>query len=255
MKKRSGKDPRSYVRRNYRSLAADDLIPSFVKIKDTDLHILADREVTDLAFTLTLQYRLQIEAYIRRYPDFLSSLIPLAADPLAPPLVKEMLAAGSAAGVGPMAAVAGAIAEAVGRGLQGEGCAEVIVENGGDIYLNRRQDCTVAIFAGVSPLSLKVGLRLAAAQMPQAVCTSSGTVGHSLSFGEADAVAVVASSTSLADAVATRLGNEVKRKADGGGSLNKALELGRSIKGIRGVVIICGEKIGAVGDIELVNVS
>jgi uncharacterized protein len=255
MKKRGGKDPRSYARRDYRLLAADGLISSFVKIKDTDLHILADREVTDPAFTLTLQYRLQIETYIRRYPDFLSSLIPLAGDDLAPPIVKEMLAAGSAAGVGPMAAVAGAIAEAVGRGLQREGCREVIVENGGDIYLNRLEDCTVAIFAGASPLSLKVGLRLAAARMPLAVCTSSGTVGHSLSFGEADAVAVVAASTSLADAVATRIANEVKRQADGAESINRALELGRSIDGIYGVVIICGEKIGAVGEIELVNVS
>ena len=255
MKKRKIRDPHSYVHRDYRALTADGLISTMVRIKETDLHILADREVGDRAFELALQYRLQIEAYIKRRPEFLSSLAPLAADHLAPPIVKGMLAAGTAAGVGPMAAVAGAIAEAVGKDLQLEGCAEVIVENGGDIYLSRLHDCTVAIFAGASPLSLKVGLRLAVERMPMAVCTSSGTVGHSLSFGKADAVAVLAESTPLADAVATRLGNEVGGKGGEGLDLNRALQVGRGIDGVRGVVVICGDKIGAVGDIELVKLA
>ena len=253
MKTRPDRDPCSYVHRDYRMLAADGLLSSFVHFKETDLHILADRDVTDFAFDLALQGRLQIEAYIRRCPDFLTSLRPLPGDDLAPAVVKGMLAAATIADVGPMAAVAGAIAEVVGRGLIKAGCAEVIVENGGDIYLQRSEDCTVAIFAGPSPLSLKVGVRLAAERMPVAVCTSSGTVGHSLSFGEADAVAVVASSTALADAVATRLGNEVGKKAVGGINIARALEVGRGISGVQGVVVICGDKIGAVGDIELVK--
>lgn len=255
MKKRKIRDPHSYVHRDYRDLAGDGLVSTMVRIKETDLHILADREVGERAFELALQYRLQIEAYIKRRPEFLSSLTPLAADDLAPTIIKAMLAAGTAAGVGPMAAVAGAIAEAVGKDLQLEGCGEVIVENGGDIYLNRPRDCTVAIFAGSSPLSLKVGLRLAAAKMPMAVCTSSGTVGHSLSFGKADAVAVLAESTPLADAVATRLGNEVGGKDGVSVDLNRALQAGREIAGVRGVVVICGDKIGAVGDIELVKLA
>ena len=110
-----------------------------------------------------------------------------------------------------MAAVAGAIAEYVGRSLLLQGVREVMVENGGDIFLSRKKDCTVAIFAGQSPLSNKVGVLIAGKDMPRAVCTSSGTVGHSLSFGDADSVTVLASSTPLADAVATRLGNEVGR--------------------------------------------
>jgi ApbE superfamily uncharacterized protein (UPF0280 family) len=161
--------------------------------------------VSELAQQLALQYRLQIENYIQQHHEFAKALSPFALDALAPPIVKEMLAAGSSAGVGPMAAVAGVIAEYVGRGLLHSGCREVLVENGGDIYINRCQDCTVAIFAGESSLSLRVGVKLAGHIMPVAVCTSSGTVGHSLSFGLADSVTVIARSTALADAAATVL--------------------------------------------------
>ncbi len=154
-----------------------------------------------------------------------------------------------------MAAVAGAIAEAVGRGLLADGEPEVMVENGGDIYLARQKSCDVAIFAGRSSLSNKVGLRIAASQMPLGICTSSGTVGHSLSLGEADSVTVLAKSTALADAVATRLGNEVKAVAGGKSSVARALEQARSISGILGVVVICGETMGAIGEVELIAIG
>lgn len=246
--------PDSYIQRTYRTLSdPGSLISSFVKIKDTDLHILADLEVSELAGRLALQYRLQIEKYIQQHELFGRTLTPLPQDMLAPPIVKEMLAAGQAAGVGPMAAVAGGIAEYVGKDLLKNGCREVMVENGGDIYINRSADCTVAIFAGESPLSLRTGIKLSGDRMPIGVCTSSGTVGHSVSFGLADSVTVIAGSTALADAAATRLGNEVGGVLQGGGRIKKALEKGRDIIGVLGVVVICGEKIGAVGDVELVN--
>jgi ApbE superfamily uncharacterized protein (UPF0280 family) len=248
------KKPESYIERAYRTLQEDGgLISSFVQIKDTDLHILADREVTARALDLALQYRLQLEQYIKQRPEFLSALTPLAPDALAPPIAAEMLAAGSSAEVGPMAAVAGAIAEYVGRALMRDGCREVVVENGGDIFINRSRDCTVAIFAGQSPLSLKIGVKLASARMPIAVCTSSGTVGHSLSFGRADAVTVIARSTPLADAAATRLGNEVGGEIGKDDGIQRALKVGRTIAGVLGVVVIRGERMGAVGDVELVR--
>ncbi len=256
MKRAKSKKPDSYIDRAYRTLHGDSgLISSFVQIKDTDLHILADREVSARALDLALQYRLQVEKYIEQCPDFLHALVPLPSDSLAPPIVSAMLAAGSTAEVGPMAAVAGAIAEYVGRALMREGCREIVVENGGDIFINRSRDCTVAIFAGQSPLSLRVGIKLAAAKMPIAVCTSSGTVGHSLSFGRADAVSVIAQSTPLADAVATRLGNEVGGETDNDDGINRALRLGRTIAGVLGVVVIRGDRMGAVGDVELVKLS
>lgn len=198
---------------------------------------------------------MQLQAYIRKTPEFAASLVPLPIDSLATPLVREMLLAGQEAGVGPMAAVAGAVAGYVGRKLREQGVQEVIVENGGDIFVSRKSDSTVAIFAGQSPLSYNVGIHIGAAQMPCGVCTSSGTIGHSLSFGDADSVTVVADSVALADAAATRLGNEVGKGLGGKEGVNRALAQAKTISGLRGVVVICDEVMGAVGDVELVRLQ
>ncbi len=254
MKSRTKKDPASYSRRDYRGLQGQgELVSSFVRISETDLHILADRDVTDLAKEFVLRYRMQLEGYIARHPQFLSALSPLPADDLAAPIVREMLAAGEAADVGPMAAVAGVISEYVGRDLLAAGLEEVMVENGGDIFLHRKKSCTVAIFAGQSPLSYKVGVTISEKTMPAGICTSSGTVGHSLSFGEADSVTVLAPATALADAVATRLGNEVGAARSAEAGIQRALALARQFAGIEGVVVICGELMGAMGKVELVG--
>ncbi len=248
------KKPESYRNRSYRRFHDQtDLLAIQVQIQETDLHILATRDVKERATELVLQYRLQIEKYTVKHPLFLATLDPLPLDFLAPPLIQEMLAAGQKAGVGPMAAVAGTIAEFVGKTLAAEGVEEIIVENGGDIYVQRNKECSVAIFAGQSPLSYKVGLRLPVSLMPMGVCTSSGTVGHSLSFGKADAAVVVARSTALADAVATRIGNEVDISLGPKKAVEQALAKAREIEGIEGV--ICGEVMGAFGTIELVRLS
>jgi len=248
------KKPESYVERDYRqSVSGDGLTSTRVCVGETDLHILADRDVQEAAHELIVRYRLQLEAHIARNPLFLSSLVPLPLAAVAPPIIREMLQAGIDAGVGPMAAVAGAVARYVGMGLLAGGVTEIIVENGGDVFLHRHKDCTVAIFAGQSPLSNNVGIRLRRENMPCGVCTSSGTIGHSLSFGDADSVTVVADSVALADAVATRLGNEVGRGRGGKDGVNRALECARSFPAIRGVVVICNEVMGAAGDVELVS--
>jgi len=152
--------------------------------------------------------------------------------------------------VGPMAAVAGAIAEYVGRELL-EFSPEIIVENGGDIFLACSRETRVGIFAGNSPLSLRVGLVVPAAGHSWGVCTSSGTVGPSLSFGRADAVCILSSSASLADAAATAVGNLVRTPGD----LEKGLEKAKAIEGVWGAVIILGEKLAAWGKIELVEIA
>ncbi|SHO51440.1 UPF0280 family protein [Desulfopila aestuarii] len=246
--------PESYVTRDYRHVVSGDgLVATRVCVDETDLHIFADRDVEKVAQELVVRYRLQLETHIAKNPLFLSSLEPLPLIHVAPPIIREMLQAGIDAGVGPMAAVAGAVARYVGMGLVAEGAREIIVENGGDIFLHRHKDCTVSIFAGQSPLSYNVGIRLGSDKMPCGVCTSSGTIGHSLSFGDADSVTVVADSTSVADAVATRLGNEVGRGRGGKEGVSRALECAGRFPAIRGVVVICNEIMGAVGDIELVK--
>jgi ApbE superfamily uncharacterized protein (UPF0280 family) len=248
--------PESYRRRSYRSLASEEqLVATFFRLKETDLHILAAEDVAVEAGELATRYRLQIENYLIGHPEFGTSLTPLEVDALAPPVVGRMLEAAKEAGVGPMAAVAGGIAECVGRGLLEAGHKEIIVENGGDIFLSRSIGLTVSVFAGQSPLSNRLGLKIAAEQMPMGICTSSGTVGHSLSFGLADSVTVLADSAFLADAAATRLGNEVGSAGEPGQGIERALEVARSIAKLRGVLIVCGETLGAVGEIELTPLS
>jgi ApbE superfamily uncharacterized protein (UPF0280 family) len=145
-----------------------------------------------------------------------------------------------------MAAVAGAMAESVSRDLL-ELSQEVIVENGGDIYLATSRERTIGIYAGSSPLSLKLGIVLQPEDTPLGICTSSGTVGHSLSFGRADAVCILSKSAALADAAATAVGNRVQEGKD----IDRGLEKGKEIEGVLGTLIIVGEKVGVWGDIRL----
>jgi len=249
-KEQRKKSPQSYQEREYRAVEQSGLVSSYVTMVETDLHILAPVNVEDETLRLVADIRRQIEGYIRQNSLFADSLHPLPQDNAAPAIVQDMLEAGLKAGVGPMAAVAGVIAQYVGQGLNDTGVEDLIVENGGDIFIARTQECTVAIFAGTLPLSDKVGIRLLPESMPCGVCCSSGTIGHSLSLGEADAVVVTASSTPLADAAATRLGNEVTH---GPKSIQKALQVAQTITGISGAVIIKDQQIGAWGDIELVR--
>jgi hypothetical protein len=236
-----------YQERSYRNLISDPGLVAFqVIVKETDLFIKATQDLRESARNSVIHHRYQLERYISHHPEFFRSLIPLAADEFAPPIVQDMIRASQRAEVGPMAAIAGAMAESVGKDLLGHS-AEVIVENGGDIFIHSSRELQVGIYAGHSPLSLRVGLRIPAAKHGWGVCTSSGTVGPSLSFGRADAVCVLALSASLADAAATAVGNEVGSSAD----LPKGLEKAKIIEGLTGVVIIIGEKLGAWGDVEL----
>jgi ApbE superfamily uncharacterized protein (UPF0280 family) len=230
-------------------IIAKDLTSFPLVIKETDLLIFADTPLREEARKLVLQYRYQIEEYIRRFPDFLHSIIPLPFDENAPSIIKEMMQAAIEAQVGPMASVAGAIAEKVGHDLLKQ-TRQIVVENGGDIFLKISKDLTIGVYAGNSPLSNKLGLKIVSDITPLGVCTSSGTVGHSLSFGKSDAVTVIAYSTPLADAAATAIGNLVKGKSD----IERALEYAQTIKGIQGTLIIVDDQFGVWGNIEIVSI-
>ena len=244
------KDGQGYQERSYRNLLSDDGLFSFqVTVKETDLYIKATQDLREMARQAIIHHRFQLEQYISKYPEFFRSLVPLATDEYAPPIVRDMIQAAQCAGVGPMAAVAGAMAESVGKDLL-VSSAEVIVENGGDIFIQSAKELKVGIFAGKSPLSFRVGLKIPAANHGWGVCTSSGTVGPSLSFGRADAVCVLAPSASLADAAATAVGNIVGSSTD----LPKGLEKAQTIPGLTGAVIIIGDKLGAWGDMELTEI-
>lgn len=212
--------------------------------RETELFICADKPLRDEAADAVISLRAQLDAYIKKHPLFLTSLTPVEPAADAPEAVAAMCRAGKAAGVGPMAAVAGAFSAHVGLLLL-KACAQVIVENGGDLFISAAAPVTAAVYAGKSPLSLKVGIELC--DMPVSVCTSSGTVGPSLSFGKADAAVVVSDDACLADACATRLGNEIQSAAD----IERALGVIMRVKGVVGALAIAGELCGAAGDIRL----
>ncbi len=243
--------PYSYEPRTYRTrMGREGLVGFRVAVKETDLMVLAARDFTRQVREVVVQERRQLEAYIAGHPGFLQALAPWSEDPFAPPVVREMIAAGAKVGVGPMAAVAGALAARVGRFLAPLSD-EVIVENGGDIFVRLTSPATVALFAGKSPLTGRVALKINPLSTPLGVCTSSGTVGHSFSFGRADAACVVAREAALADAAATALGNRVPDA----GAIAAALDWVANVPEILGAVVIVGEKLGAWGEVELIPLS
>ena len=235
--------------RTYRNLVrTDDLLKFEVIVKETDLLVRARKDLSRETREAVLTYRHQLETYIATHPEFAGSLVPQDEDPYAPRIVQEMIQTSRCANVGPMAAVAGAIAEFVSQDLLGVS-EEIIVENGGDIYLATSRERTIGIYAGNSPLSLKVGILVQAEDSPLGICTSSGTVGPSLSFGTADAVCILSKSAALADAAATAVGNRVKSRKD----IESALETGKGIEGVLGTLIIIGDRMGVWGNIKLVQ--
>lgn len=238
-----------YEERVYRGLFKGVNLKFFsVCVEQTDLMIGATRELYDEALLSVNKYRAQLEAYIKQYPEFLVALEPLEPAHNAPYIVKRMCQAAYFAGVGPMAAVAGAVSELVGLELL-KYSDEIIVENGGDIFIKTNTKRKIGIYAGESPLNEKIAIELAPERTPMGICTSSGTVGHSLSFGRADAVVILAKDTFLCDAVATATCNRVKNPED----LESAIEFAAGINGVEAVLIIIGDKIGAWGNINLTS--
>ena len=234
--------------RGYRNvLNKGDLVSFNVVVNETDLLVHAPCNLEKAAKELVIKYRGYIENYIKLYPDFIKTMLPWKADGPMPLIIKNMIFAGENAGVGPMAAVAGAIAEHVGKELL-QDIDEVVVENGGDVFLKTNNPVVVGIFAGKSPLSMCIGLKINTIEKSAGVCTSSGTVGHSFSYGNADAVCVVSDSCSIADTAATSIGNRVKSGSD----IQAAIDFGKNIKNVQGILVIVGEQMGMWGKLETI---
>jgi ApbE superfamily uncharacterized protein (UPF0280 family) len=236
-----------YRRRTYRNrVDAGDLVAFRVAMAQTNLMVLAARDLTSRTSELVRAARRQLHAYRRCDAAFFETLKPHRVSDDAPGLVRRMADVAALAGVGPMAAVAGAIAEHAGRGLA-ELSDEVIVENGGDIHLRSARAHTVGVFAGTSALSGRIALRVESRGVPFGIACSSATVGPSMSFGGADAAVVVAESAPLADAVATGMGNRVRSRGD----IERALAWALAIEGVRGALVVVQDHLGALGEIEL----
>lgn len=244
-------------KRKYRELfKSKDLVNFRVNQKETDIYVAVNgREKRKLESIIAKteklvgDYRRDIENYIKNYPIFEVSFRPVAVDSNAPEIIKQMAQAALLANVGPFASVAGAIAGAVGRKLSEE-ISDVIIENGGDVFIKTSKTRKVGIYYGSKEISNGFGLEVHPPDTPLGICASSGTRGHSFSFGRADVAVAVSNSTALADACATAMGNLVKENRD----IAKGINFAKSIEGIKGVVIIKGGQFGFWGDIRIISI-
>ncbi len=244
--------------RSYRDSMGGERFSSFsVSVEESDLWVGIDIEscsrvpterLVRSVRTEIIQCRRQITDYAEAHRGFLEALRPVPRDPEAGELISSMIDAGIRAGIGPMGAVAGTLAYYVGRRILSEfPVREVVVENGGDIFLQTEEDLNLQIFAGESPLSNKLGITVPYTSTPLGVCTSAGTVGPSLSLGRADAVMIACRDVSLADAYATAYGNMVKRRED----VDRVIAVVQDNDDILSAVIIKDDKAGICGRFEV----
>lgn len=240
-----------YAPRSYRAATGQADEQSFqVVLEESDLWISCLKntppDLPEQALACLAEVRRVLKAWISLHPDFASSLIPLPPSPEAPPLIQDMLRAGQDMQVGPMAAVAGTVAEAVCRRLR-RFSSECIVENGGDIFICSSKERKVALLPDPENASM-LGLKLSAGLFPLAVCSSSATIGHSLSFGRGELITVLSQNAALADAAATSLCNRLQEPKD----VEKVVKIAENHPEILGIFAQCGERLGLWGDMELV---
>lgn len=221
--------------------------------RETDLWVAVDAashtgDTESFTLSRIRHYREILDKHIITYPAFRDSLVPVMAPAGVHPLITSMSEAAQAAGTGPMSAVAGAMAEFICNDITEKfRTEEIMIENGGDIFMKLISPATIAVYAGNSPLSGKVALRVNPGDTPLSVCCSSGTVGHSLSFGIADACMVACHSGALADAYATAYCNEVKTT----GMVHEVTEKALKNPDLLSVVIIAGDSLGIGGRLEM----
>ncbi len=219
-----------------------------VRVEETDLLVISEKFLKKEVEEEVRGLRGIIKNYILNHPEFYTSFSPLSCKS-EEEIIRTMCDSAMLTATGPMASVAGAIAELTGRKILPL-TKQVFIENGGDIFAKMDRDFNVGIYAGKSPLSLKLGLKIKGRNSPIGIATSSGTVGHSFSYGKADAVTVISGSAALSDGSATYFGNLIT-----GDKIEKEvieLEI-KKFPFIEGLLIIKGEEIFAWGEIELVS--
>ena len=243
-----------YKERSYRSRFSNDERRWFcVKFLESDLWIGVDNGSYSASmeadtYTMLVDLRRSMDAYLLVDPAYKAALTPYDAGLEAPEILKEMSRVSHKTGIGPMSAVAGAVALKVAEFLKSKyDVKEVIVENGGDIYAQANTDMDISVFAGQSPLSEKIGLHIPAADFPLGICTSSGTVGPSLSLGSADAVMIVCKDVMLADSYATAMANRIKSVND----IQPVIDRIQNIPDILGAIAVKDDRMAICGQFEL----
>lgn len=237
-----------YEERFYRNLCNLDY--SFeICFNESDLFIWSDKKIDkDIAYDILKKHYLTIEEYIKNNPAFLNSLSPLPYKKDLPSIIKDMLKSSRIANVGPFASVAGAIAEYVGKDLLNY-TEQLIVENGGDIFLKINEDKRIGVYLGKHfDVSLDtIILKIKKKDKPFGIASSSAFIGHSLNFGNADLLTVITKDAILADAFATALSNRIKKASD----VDAVLKYVKNNPLIEAILIAFNNKLYIWGDIEI----
>ncbi len=237
--------------RHYRTLYTERLGECAFQLllEESDLHVIAKENLASPMLETLGNLRADIKTWAALYPEFRTSLTPLPIPQKAPQIIQRMYAGALKAQVGPFAAVAGSIAQILAEAYA-QLSPDIIVENGGDIYMFSQRPRTVALLADPKG-GPSLGLQLEAEDFPLALCASSATIGHSLSLGNGELAVVRAKDGALADAMATALGNHLQ----GESSVERALDFAQSVAGVEGVFVQCGEAIGVWGNMVLTHVT
>jgi uncharacterized protein len=223
------------------------MIKEKISIEETNIILKTDLNRHGL-YNYIFKERIKLKNYIKRNPEFLISFEPILVEE-GPLIVKMMARAGRKAEVGPMAAVAGTISQLSMGFLINSGAKYVIVDNGGDVAVKTNENVIIGLYAGESSLSGEIGFKIKHGKTPLGICTSSGTVGHSISFGRADSVTVFANEASIADALATAIANQAVGELDQI-TVENCLERAEDFReNLRGVLVIVGESAGTLGSI------
>jgi len=227
-------------------MKAKNLFKETFQYKETNCTIVADKERAIKTAISSIKYhRKQLDEYVRKHPKFLYSLCPVPVDE-GPLVVRLMADAAEKANVGPMAAVAGVLADLAVKEMILNGSEVAVIENGGEVSAISNRPINIALSAGDAPLSKTFGFRLG--DFPIGVATSSGLFSHALSFGEAEAVTIFSTNAGLADAAATAVGNLIKGK-NCRRAINRGIKRAMHIQGVEGVLIYYREMVGRAGKI------
>jgi ApbE superfamily uncharacterized protein (UPF0280 family) len=231
----------------------ENLFKQAFRLKESNCTIISDKEsAIEKAASSIKHHRRQLEEYIQEHPQFLHSLEPITVED-GPEVVRLMAEASAKADVGPMAAVAGVLADLAVEEMISDGCKVAVVEDGGEVSAVSDQPVDIALAAGAAPLSREMGFRLK--EFPVGVATSSGLYSHAFSFGEAEAVTVFAVDAGVADASATAVANLIKGD-DVRGVIRQGIDRALGIEGVQGVFILYRGVVGKAGQVpELIKVN
>jgi ApbE superfamily uncharacterized protein (UPF0280 family) len=211
-----------------------------IQVQDLVLRITANDDFAEESRAAALSFWEQLQSYALQHPEFRSSKRPLAAPAAeAPQIVREMVAAASAAGVGPMFTFRGAVVDQVGRFLL-QSVGEVTVACGGDYFIKAKKRLKLAVKRhGGAPITV------ALEPDPRGVGVST-TLGRGRGTGP-DGLAVIADTCMAADAAAAGV-QAILPKERG---FAQAVRYLKGVPTVRGGVFVVGERIGLAGAVEI----